>query len=108
MSCTCSALKGLDTDKDLLLSKLNDLIDSHHEDIMAAMKAVETISADLSGAERTVGNARGLMQRGGDMLQEGPNKVALLKRKAERLITVGDILGSISHMREAHTAMEGC
>ena len=65
-------IESLDTDKDLLLSKLNDLIDSHHEDIMAAMKAVETIGADLSEASRTVVNARGLMQRGGDMLQGRP------------------------------------
>jgi len=98
-------IEDVDTDKDMILSSLADLIEANYTELMGCMTNVYDIDLDLSRAGMQVVNCRRNIAEASNVLVDGAMGIAQLQAKRERLILAATMAKSLKALMDVHRAM---
>lgn len=98
-------IEDVDTDKDMILSSLADLIEANYTELMGCMTNVYDIDLDLSRAGMQVVNCRRNIAEASNVLVHGAMGIAKLQAKRERLILAATMAKSLKALMDVHRAM---
>ena len=98
-------IEDVDTDKDMILSSLSDLIEANYSDLMGCMRDVYDIDMDLSRAGLQVTSSRRKITQASKALEGGAMKIAILHAKRERLALAAAMAKSLKSLMDVHRAM---
>jgi Vacuolar-sorting protein 54, of GARP complex len=98
-------IEDVDTDKDMILSSLSDLIEANYSDLMGCMRDVYDIDLDLSRAGLQVTSSRRKITQASKVLEGGAIKIAVLHAKRERLALAAAMAKSLKSLMDVHRAM---
>lgn len=98
-------IEDVDTDKDMILSSLADLIEANYSELMGCMRDVYDIDLDLSKAGMQVVMSRRKITQASGALQQGAMRIAVLHAKRERLALAAAMAKSLKALMDVHRAM---
>lgn len=98
-------IEDVDTDKDMILSSLSDLIEANYSELMGCMRAVYDIDLDLSRAGMQVVFCRRKISQASESLMAGAMQIAVLAKKRERLVLVATMAKSLKSLMDVHRNM---
>lgn len=98
-------IEDVDTDKDMILSSLADLIEANYSELMGCMRDVYDIDLDLSRAGMQVLTSRRKISQASSALEHGAMKIAVLYAKRERLALAAAMAKSLKSLMDVHRTM---
>ena len=100
-----SKIEDVDTDKDMILSSLADLIEANYSELMGCMRDVYDIDLDLSRAGMQVVSSRRKITHASSVLEQGAIRIAVMHAKRERLALAAAMAKSLKSLMDVHRAM---
>ena len=98
-------IEDVDTDKDMILSSLADLIEANYSELMGCMRDVYDIDLDLSRAGMQVVSSRRKIAIANKALENGAMLIAVMHAKRERLALAAAMAKSLKSLMDVHRAM---
>ena len=98
-------IEDVDTDKDMILSSLADLIEANYSELMGCMRDVYDIDLDLSRAGMQVVSSRRKIAIANKALENGAMQIAVMHAKRERLSLAAAMAKSLKSLMDVHRAM---
>lgn len=99
-------IEDADTDKDMILSKLADMIEANYGELMSCMRDVNAIDADLTRATVQVGGGRRKIAAAAEKMNKGGIRISKLQSSREQLSLLGDMLKSLKGIKDIYNAMQ--
>lgn len=101
-------IEEADTDKDMVLSKLAQMIQESHSDLMACMRDVHNIDLDLARTGVQMINSRRKLASAEELLRTGCMRITRLHSFRTKLQGLEALLRGIQSVRDTYGNMENC
>jgi hypothetical protein len=99
-------IEDTDSDKDMILYKLSDMIEDNYGDLMHCMRDVHAIDIDLTRASLQIGGGRRKIGAASTKITAGPLKIVSLNKTRERLILISDTLKCLKNIKDMYKSMQ--
>jgi len=99
-------IEDFDTDKDMILSSLADLIEANYSQIVECMRDINAIDTELSQAATKTILCREKLAMASAALCAGPVKVASMQAKRDRLALAADTVRCLKALMDVHKAVQ--
>lgn len=101
-------IEDADSDKDMILYKLSDMIEDNYGDLMHCMRDVHAIDIDLTRASLQIGGGRRKIGIASSKITSGPLKIVSLNKTRERLILISETLKCLKNIKDICKSMQKC
>ena len=99
-------IEEADTDKDMILSRLADMIEANHSDLMACVRDAHAIDVNLTRASVQVAGARRKIAAATNVLLKGALKISRMSGFREHLLLVKETVKSLKVIKDLYFAMQ--
>jgi len=99
-------IEEADTDKDMILSRLADMIEANHSELMTCVRDAHAIDINLTRASVQVAGARRKIAAATNVLLKGALKIARTNGFREHLALVKETVKSLKAIKDLYFAMQ--
>lgn len=99
-------IEEADTDKDMILSRLADMIEANHGELMTCVRDAHSIDVNLTRASVQVAGARRKIAAATNVLLKGALKIARMNGVREHLLLAKDTVKSLKVIKDLYYAMQ--
>jgi hypothetical protein len=101
-----ATIEETDTDKDMVLTQLADMISLNYTDLMACMRDVHAIDVDLARTGIMITNSRRQLNSGKDLIVTGTLHITKLKHYRDNLSVVHLLLQKLQSLKNLYESVQ--
>lgn len=101
-----ATIEETDTDKDMVLTQLADMISLNYTDLMACMRDVHAIDVDLARTGIMITNSRRQLNSGKDLIVTGTLRITKLKHYRDNLSVVHLLLQKLQSLKNLYESVQ--
>jgi hypothetical protein len=101
-----ATIEETDTDKDMVLTQLADMISLNYTDLMACMRDVHAIDVDLARTGIMITNSRRQLNSGKDLIVTGTLRITKLKHHRDNLSVVHALLQKLQSLKNLYESVQ--